>query len=185
MNSLSSSPFSFLDVAEQPTESPREWTEGVVVVPLDANELAHGRLLLQGRSLPLSVRILDGKPRVLANWPRTGTGNFELVLELRERAVARQVVSVRPQKISEESYVALVNDLQGDALPTSIALGLARTGGLAEVRVEPRADTTLEQELQRLTRAVRGSDERLGLGRALEFVVAECAEVDVLAGVWL
>jgi predicted component of viral defense system (DUF524 family) len=173
MDSPSSSPFSFLDVAEQPLQTPVEWSEAVVVVPLGPDDLGKARLLLQGRSLPLSIRILEGEPRVLATWPRQGTGNFELVLEVGERAIARQILSVRPQKISQDSYVALVNDLQGDALPTSIALGLARTGGLAGVRLEARAETTLEQELQRLTKAVRGSEERLGLDRALSEIARD------------
>jgi predicted component of viral defense system (DUF524 family) len=167
MDSPTSSPFSFCDLAEQPLDVPREWTQARVLVPLLPDELPRGRLLLQGAALNLSVVILSGERRVVAEWPRCGTGNYRLLLELAEKPVAHQTVTIRPQKISEATYLALVNDLQAEALPTSIALGLERTGGLAGVDLRAVNETTLEQELLRLRRAVEGASERIGLARAL------------------
>lgn len=172
MDSPSSSPFSFLDLADQPIETPEEWMPALLVVPLDSTRLAAGRVLLQGSMLQLSIRLIAGELMVVGQWPRCGTGNYRLVLELDDddeapSAAAEQLVSIRPRKITEAAYVALVNDLQGDALPTSIALGLERTGGLAGIDLRSREATTLEQELLRLRRAVVGPDSRLGLASAL------------------
>ena len=170
MGSPSSSPFSFLDPAEQPLERPQEWTPALVLVPLDPSELLHARLLLQGTSLQLSVRPLNGALRVVGRWPRCGTGNYRLVLEVDDdgdpgtSAHAEQLIAIRPQKITQSAFLALINDLQGDALPTSIALALERTGGLAGVHLEAREATTLEQELLRLRRAVDGPGSQLGPG---------------------
>jgi hypothetical protein len=143
MGSPSSSPFSFLDLADQPIETPEEWTPALLLVPLDPGRLAQGRVLLQGSMLQLSIRAIGGELKVVGEWPRCGTGNYRLVLELDDEetllAAAEQLVSIRPRKITQAAYVALVNNLQGDALPTSIALGLERTGGLAGIHVRSLA----------------------------------------------
>jgi predicted component of viral defense system (DUF524 family) len=52
-------------------------------------------------------------------------------------------------------------------LPTSIAIGLERLGGLTGLELRPREETTLSGELLRLQRAIEGWGGRTGLATAL------------------
>jgi predicted component of viral defense system (DUF524 family) len=184
MDSPSSSPFSFVDADGRALSAPREWTPALVLLPLDPGDLPRTRLLLQGTLVSLAVRIVDGEMRVVGEWPRAGTGNYRLRLEMDaddDAAPAEvrgeEIVSVRPHKISEAAYVALINDLQGDALPTSVALALERTGGLAGVHLKSSTETTLEQELLRLRRAIAGPASRPGLATLLSEIARDAYRI--------
>lgn len=167
MGSQTSSLFSFLDAGGAPLTAPLEWAPATVLVPLSPDDLADARLSLQGTALPPVIGVVDGEPRALAQLPRLDTGSYRLVLDVRQEILAEQIITIRPQKISEDAYVALVNDLQGDSLPTSIALALERTGGFAGINLQAVVDTTVAQELSRLRRAIEGTASRIGLARAL------------------
>jgi len=168
-----SSLISFLDEAGTPLAEPGEWTPGLVAVQIDADALQEARLLRNGSQLPLYVQELAGKLRVLAHWPRSGCGRYRCVLELDGQRLDELNVSVRPAKLGELGYAALINDLQGDQLPTSVVVGLERTGALAGLTLRARADTTLNQELLRLRRAVTGAEGRLGLAAALTLIAQD------------
>jgi predicted component of viral defense system (DUF524 family) len=159
--------FSFRDANGAHVPVPREWTPHLVELAIPPDDYTHARLLLQGELLPLFRQSLDDQERVLALWPRSGVGRYRLTLQFDTETVEELVCTVLPEKITEAAYEALIADLQGDRLPTSIAIGLERTGALSGVEFKSRDETTLQGELQRLHRAVAGSERRVGLAPIL------------------
>src|SRR5215211_7809359 len=166
----SSSLISFLDEAGAPLLEPREWTPEVVAVEIEVNDVPQARLLRNGTQLQLYAQDVDGEMRVRARWPRAGCGHYRCVLEQNGIRLDEVDVSVRPAKLGELGYAALINDLQGDQLPTSVVVGLEQTGALAGLTLRPRQETTLNQELLRLRRAVNGAEGRLGLAASLTII---------------
>jgi hypothetical protein len=125
--------------------TPTEWTPALIEVdaPLDAWH----SIQLSIQETPVSVRIEHrfGRDRLLADWPRSSTGNSRLALKIGSNAEAR-VITIRPQKISETAYAAMIDDLQ-TRLPTSIAISLKKAGGLSGIHLIPPEEGTLAQEL--------------------------------------
>jgi predicted component of viral defense system (DUF524 family) len=173
MASPLTSKVSFVGTDGEALDAPREWTPELIEVAISPEQLQRSRLLCQGAQLPLYVQELAGQLRVLAQWPRSGTGQYRFLLELDDLPAYETVCTVRPRKISEESYSALISDLQGDRLPTSIAVGLEATGGLAGLELRYREETTLTQERLRLRRAVLGTETRAGLASALRAIARD------------
>jgi hypothetical protein len=122
-------------------------------------------LLRNGEPLPLRQEKWGGRVRVVAPWPRSGPGHYELRLLGANRPRERRI-TVWPEKISREEYDGLLSELEYK-LPVQVAIALKDAGGLAGVDFNRHADTTLEQEWVRLRRAARGTEERLGLTAAL------------------
>ena len=100
-------------------------------------------------------RELPATPRVVAEWPRSGTGHYQLELTLRRRHARRRQIALWPRKITQSSYLQLLDDLE--QLPPAIAVALQQAGALAGVKLTPPSETTLASELQRLRRAVNGT----------------------------
>jgi predicted component of viral defense system (DUF524 family) len=63
-------------------------------------------------------------------------------------------------------FRGLVEELESE-LPTQVAFALKQAGGLAGIELSHQEGPTLEQELVRLRRAVRGTEERPGLAAVL------------------
>src|SRR4051812_28637883 len=101
MASPLTSSFRFLSDDGQAIDAPREWTPELIEVAIPPEQLQRVRLLCQGAQLPLYAQELAGELRVLARWPRSGTGSYRLVLELDDTPVAETTCTLRPQKISE------------------------------------------------------------------------------------
>lgn len=155
----------FLDLGGEPIEQPREWTEAFVEVHIDPDEWQVARLTVNSSPIPLTLRRLGGKIRAIADWPRANAGVYELRAELGVTVAARQV-TIRPGKLAQESFEALLADLES-RLPASVAIGLQRTGGLIGLKLLPPEESTVAQELARLRRAVHGSAKRRGLASVL------------------
>lgn len=85
------STLTFLDGAGQPLSGPREWTPEVIQVDLDPTLRHRASLFRQSERLPLVVRDHAGEERVLADWPRAGTGRYLLRLELDDELVEEAV----------------------------------------------------------------------------------------------
>lgn len=145
--------------------SPREWTPLWVEVLIPAEEWASAELWRGSEPMPLGLRRLVGEVRVLAEWPRSGTGNYELRLRWRS-AEHRLVLAVEPEKLGPESYGRMLEDLES-RLPASIALGLQRLGGLSGLELRPPQESTLAAEVHRLRRAISGVAGRPGLADIL------------------
>lgn len=164
-----------LDRDGVPVADPVEWEPGLVELLVDPAEWAEGALTLQGAPLPVSLRRLGGVIRVLADWPRAGPGRYRLRFETSDE-VDELVAEVRPRKISEAAFVALLEDLEA-RLPAVVAIGLQRGGALAGIALPPPGETTLAQEFQRLRRAVNGISGRPGLATVLEELADDPHEV--------
>ena len=155
-----------LDSRGKALDAPREWAGGLVEVTVEAGLWEHARLHRDDRELPLSQRRVDGALRIVAEWPRSGAGRYELRLSLPDASVERTVWTIEPEKIPLSAYLQMLEDLEL-RLPVSIALGLRRLGTLAGLHFAEPAESTLAQELTRLRRAVRGTATRPGLGEVL------------------
>ncbi len=153
---------------DEPQARPREWAEALVEVRLTPewtgtwSELS---LLRNSEPLPLRQEKRAGKVRVIAPWPRSGPGHYQLRL-LGGKRPQETRVTIWPETIRRGEYEALLRELEY-RLPVQIAIALKGAGGLAGVDFNPQVDTTLEQEWVRLRRAAEGTEQRLGLAAAL------------------
>jgi predicted component of viral defense system (DUF524 family) len=77
-----------------------------------------------------------------------------------------EVVEVGPDTIGQKAFRHLLSELESE-LPTQVAFALRRAGGLSGIQLSQQEGPTLEQELVRLRRAVRGTDGRPGLAEVL------------------
>ena len=148
-----------------PWTLPREWSPAFVEVLVPIDRWEEVRLWRQGEELPLYLKRLGGRPRILADWPRSGAGRYRIQLECLGETEER-IVSVGPEKITSESYARLLEDLES-RLPVSVAVGLQRTGALSGIAFRPPSETTLAEEANRLKRAVAGTAGRPGLSKVL------------------
>lgn len=154
-------PLRFLDIRGTPIPSPREWQSAWVEATIPIEAWPAAALTRNDVELPLVVRRIGGYPRVVAEWPPSGPGNYRLRL-VAAGLTSERIVAVRPAKISASAYARLLEDLEY-RLPVSVTVGIQRAGGLAGVKLPPPDRTTLEAEFLRLRRAVRGTGGRLGL----------------------
>ncbi|QSJ17796.1 DUF2357 domain-containing protein [Nostoc sp. UHCC 0702] len=159
------SKLSFLNDKGEIIKAPAEWQPAYLEIHVPQEKIEQVQLWLQDKEIPISVRRLGGKFRVLAEWPRSNAGYHRLRLEY-ENDIEEQTIAVWPQKISREAFAHMLEDLDS-RLPTSVAIGLQRNGALAGLKLPKLNETTLAQELVRLRRAINGTDNRLGLSKIL------------------
>src|SRR5919107_110207 len=69
------------DALGTPVDAPREWSPAFVEVLVPVDRWEEARLWRQGEELPLYLKRLGGRPRILADWPRSGAGRYRLLLE--------------------------------------------------------------------------------------------------------
>jgi len=172
MASPPTSSLRFIDLAGGPLPGPREWERCLIELDLEPDELQQIRVLRQGEPLRVLVQQLDGRPRVLAEWPLSGTGRYRLTLENDTAPSIESEITIAPRKISSEAYGRLIDDLQTE-LPASVALALQLTGALAGLELRPPGGTTLAQELARLRQAVVGSHARAGLAATMTAIARD------------
>ncbi|HEX8394970.1 MAG TPA: DUF2357 domain-containing protein [Longimicrobium sp.] len=158
-------PIRLLDAAGLACNAPREWQPHWVEVDVPASEWESAELRRNGQPLPLALRRLAGAVRVVAEWPRSGTGSYALALRA-PRGEYRRVVTVYPEKLPPATVARLLEDLELH-LPAAIAIALQQAGGLAGVELLPPELSTVSEELLRLRRAVEGTPQRAGLADAL------------------
>ncbi|MCA1841445.1 MAG: restriction endonuclease-like protein [Actinobacteria bacterium] len=146
--------------------NPVEWAPAFLEIDAPLVDWPAIQLSIQGENASVRVERVFDKDRLLATWPRSGTGNYRIVLNIRDYAETLPI-TIRPRKISEASYAAMIVDLQ-ERLPTSIAIGLQKTGGLSGIQLLPPEEGTLARELVRLRRAIDGVETvRPGLAGVL------------------
>jgi hypothetical protein len=158
-------PIRLLDAAGRSCDAPREWQPHWVEVAVPPAEWDVVELRRNGEPLPLTLRRLGGAVRVVAEWPRSGTGSYALTLRT-PRGEHRHVVSVHPEKLAPAAFARLLEDLELH-LPAAVAVALHQAGGLAGMELLPPELSTVSEELLRLRRAVEGTPERAGLADAL------------------
>jgi predicted component of viral defense system (DUF524 family) len=172
MASPPTSSLRFIDFAGGPLPAPREWERCLIELDLKPDELQQTRVLRQGEPLRVLVQQLEGRPRVLAEWPLSGTGRYRLRLENDAAPPIESEITIEPRKISSEAYGRLIDDLQTE-LPASVALALQLTGALSGLELRPPGETTLAQELARLRQAVVGNDARAGLAATMTAIARD------------
>ena len=172
----------FLDPQGAELAVPREWTPALVEALVPVERLRETRLLRQGEPLKLFAQEREGELRVFANWPRSGTGRYQLTLDLPEWS-EQLIVVVAPEKISSEAYGRLIEELQTE-LPASIAIALQRLGALTGLQLRPPGETTFAGELLRLRHAVHGSEVRPGLAKVLSRIATDPHRVLRKTGHW-
>jgi hypothetical protein len=146
-------------------DAPMEWAAGLIEIAVPADQWEEVRLWIQRESLPVYLKRLGGEVRILADWPRSGTGRYHLRLEC-PGWTEELTLTIQPTKISPEAYSRLLEDLEL-RLPVSVALGLQRAGALSGIDFRPPGEATIAQELVRLRRAVLGTSYRPGLVEVL------------------
>src|SRR4051794_14456540 len=113
----------FVTLDGEPLTGPREWTPCYVELDLPLGQLADVAVERNGAELPVTARQLAGDVRVVAEWPRSGTGRYELVARCPPLDWQIQITAeVRPSKLSATGYATLLEDLEL-RLPASIVVG--------------------------------------------------------------
>src|SRR5579859_2689105 len=98
----------FLDQKGASIEGPAEWLPALIDLNVATHQWEEARLALQGVSeIPLLLKKISGRVRVMADWPRSPTGHYRLQLYLGSDQVEEQVITVFPKKIRYEAYLQL------------------------------------------------------------------------------
>lgn len=162
------SKISFLDQMGNNIAGPGEWMEAQVEVHLDnLQDWVRISLIRQTtEELPLSLSHFKGQIRVLARWPRSDTGHYRLTLLFDETVLEERIITIQPGKISPAAYKQLLEDLEIH-LPASIVLGLQRNAAFSGIKILSPGESTLATELARLSRAINGNTEQMGLVQVL------------------
>jgi hypothetical protein len=146
--------------------APPEWAPCSVILDIPESDWETATLTCAGQQLRLYLAKLDGAPAVIADWPRSGAGGYELRLSW-PGGEATLATTITPEKLSQEAFEALIDDLQG-RLPATVAIALQNAGALAGLELVPPEESTLAEELNRLTRACVGTESRPGLVQVLQ-----------------
>lgn len=182
----------FRDLQGQVIAAPLEWTPAWIEITGLAPEAASQiQLWRNGQEMEVLARRLKSAadnstkqtPCLLAEWPRSGTGQYELRWQY-EGEIQTRTVSVFSQKIAPQAYALLIEELE-TALPASLALALQEVGGLAGVQFLPPSQSTLAQEWRRLQRAVCGQAKRPGLLDILHALAADPHQVLRTQELWM
>lgn len=167
--------FSWFATQGHAIAGPREWEPAYLGVghgPLPWDQLT---LTRNGEVLPLTQRRLGDAVRTVAEWPPSNPGRYDLTLTGAQRSV-QGTVHVEAAKLSPASVHAMLADLN-HSLPAGLALSLQRAGGLAGVELSNIKSATPTGELYRLTLAVEGAGDQMGLRHLLPAVARAPHEI--------
>lgn len=166
MDSPATSPsIRFLDLKGTPVDSPKEWKEALIEVQIVPAVWTFLDLTINDSPQEISLRQLNGQTRVIADWPRSNAGTYNVKVRWGDSSICRRT-TVTPTKLSAKSFEAMITDLESK-LPAAITIGLQRSGGLAGLSLLSPDETTVSAELVRLRRAVQGNLTRPGLAAVL------------------
>lgn len=124
---------------------------------------------------PLSLRLDEGATLAYAEWPACPPGHYELDL-LCDDIQEIRTIAVMPQYFSDDDLRHIVGDLS-ERLPNVIAVQLQECGGLAGTNLKLPTEPSIEMEFARLSRAVNGTKEKMGILQLLPIVQRECYQV--------
>lgn len=142
--------------------APREWCEHYLELPDLGDAWDQARVSVNGTALAVQARRLDGRRRVVAEWPRSPAGRYRIAVAQGDMR-GESTVEVPPAKLGEGEFENLLADLQAE-LPQSIALNLRRDGvPLAGLEQAQLREQSWANELELLRRAIDGAQGRPGL----------------------
>lgn len=173
MESSPSSRISFFTTAGLLLQSPIDGLDcGISVdIPRDSEQVAS--LKLGTRELP--IWFIENSLCALSAWPACGPGQYTLSLECGD-IQEQQIITVLPRHFTEKQVNQILHDLT-ETLPNSIASSLQQCGGLKGKSVQANQEPSVEQQYLRLTKAIRGSKERLGILQILPMIQRDCYQV--------
>ena len=134
----------FVDASGDPTDVPREWERSTLEVGIAPAEWLGTQLRLQGELFSNAKATPSWRDTVSIEWPRSGPGNYLIELEAPSGS-ASMSFTIRSEKLSGDAVARTIDALES-GLPTSIAVGLQRLGGMQGIRLLPRRESTLAQE---------------------------------------
>ena len=173
----------FVDASGEPTDVPREWEPSTLEVGITPGEWSGTQIRLQGEHFSTAKATPSWQDTVYIEWPRSGPGNY-LIEVVAPWGAASMPFTIRSEKLSREALACTIDALES-GLPTSIAVGLQRLGGLQGIRLLPRRESTLAQEILRLRRAVRGTSRRPGLAQTLRSISRDPHRIFRSDDVWM
>ena len=173
----------FVDASGDPTGVPREWERSTLEVGIAPAEWLGTQLRLQGELFSNAKATPSWRDTVSIEWPRSGPGNYLIELEAPSGS-ASMSFTIRSEKLSGDAVARTIDALES-GLPTSIAVGLQRLGGMQGIRLLPRRESTLAQEILRLRRAVRGTPGRPGLAQTLRSISRDPHQIFRSDDVWM
>lgn len=183
MDSPHSSNLTFRSTRGAVIAGPEEWADCLIEVPVTEGRLTDVRVMRQGVDLEVAVRSIGGRPMVVGEWPRTGTGHYA-VEAIADGLSWQTVITVEPRKITPMAFSALMVELQS-RLPSAVAIALQRAGALTGVEILPPEESTIEAELLRLRRAAIGTHARIGLTQGLPSIAEDPHSQFVTDDVWV
>lgn len=155
----------FLNLECEPIEAPFEWQKAYLEVLVPFDNWQKVKICLQDKLLSLSLRNINGKLRILADWQRSNPGYYLLKFEY-QGEIEEKIITILPQKINREALAQMLEDLN-TRLPTSVAIALQKIGALAGLKLLEISEHTLAQEMVILRRAIKGTGNRPGLTKIL------------------
>ena len=182
MDSPVSSRLRFLDREGTSIDCPTEWDPAFIDIALPVEQWDTIQLTRQGEPLPVALRRVKGQVRILAEWPRSGCGHYQVLLTSADDHEER-LITIVPRKMSKDAYTHMVQDLE-IRLPAAVALGLQRVGALTGIKLLPPGGLMLAEELARLRRAVEGTALRPGLAHVLVALARDPHQVLETTEVW-
>lgn len=182
MDSPVSSRINFLDHEGRPIDCPTEWTPAYIDIAVPVERWDTVRITRHDESLPIAVRRVNGKARILAEWPRSGCGHYQVLLTSADEH-EEKFFTIVSQKMSSDAYAHMVHDLEA-RLPAAVALGLQRMGALTGIKLLPPDGVMLAEELARLRRAIEGTALRPGLAQVLVALGQDPHQILETAEVW-
>jgi PD-(D/E)XK nuclease superfamily/Domain of unknown function (DUF2357) len=166
------SKFRFLSEEGVPQKGPLEWARAQIAVDCPAGSLAAARLSRNDTPLPLSERVINGSVELVADWPLSGAGHYELQLELGGELVEVSRWTVEPAKLSAAAFWDLLDDLE-NRLPVTVALTMQKLGAFAGVRlIQPAGASSVAEEIARLRRVVT----KTAAGPGLAWILREIGQ---------
>ena len=118
----------------------------------------------------------------MADWDSAGTGRYRLRLDA-PTAREERLITVYPEKISQEAFGELLDDLQR-RLPATLAIALQRGGALVGLDFRSPDEITLAEELERVRVAIHGRENQAGLVDILDRVSADPHRVGISTSIW-
>ena len=173
----------FVDASGEPTDFPREWEPSTLEIGIAPVEWHETQLKLQGELFSTAKATPSWRDTVTVEWPRSGPGNYLIELEAPSGSDSMPF-TIRSGKLSSEALACTIDALES-GLPTSIAVGLQRLEALQGIRLLPRRESTLAQEILRLRRAVRGTYRRPGLAQTLQNISRDPHRIIRSDDVWM
>lgn len=175
----------FFEASGKPIVAPREWEPAALEVGITPAQWKEGEihLRLQGEPFSSAKVTPSWQDTVIVEWPRSGPGNYLIEVDS-PAGPTSMTFTIESKKLSKEALACTIDALES-GLPTSIAVGLQRLGGLQGIRLLPHREPTLEQEILHLRRAVRGLPNRPGLAQTLRSISRDPYRVFRSDDVWM